>query len=107
MSRKSAICFGILVFVFFIIAVLLAVYCCKDEFRDSPQPLKFTKQYLSVPGNCYPFMGCFFPSSLSNPVSVRTGKRKKVKNQIWCKKSWRDCNAYQDCVNGKCVPKKY
>lgn len=73
------------------------------------QPQVFKRQMLSVPGNCQPFMGCFYPSYLSNPINLRTAGRDKSpkENQIWCEKSWRDCNAYQDCVKGKCVPKKY
>ena len=72
------------------------------------QPQVFKREILSVPGNCHPFLGCFYPSYMSNPVSLKSGKRKKAVNEdkIWCEKSWRDCGIYQDCVNGKCEPKK-
>ena len=79
----------------------------KDSFRDSPNPLVFEKQLLSVPGSCKPYTGCFFPSTMSNPISLDTGKRVPAKgtDKIWCEVSWRDCNAFQDCVDGKCIPK--
>jgi hypothetical protein len=98
--------------------VLLALYCCNhaDFFtntngygKDWPSPLYFPKQLQSVPGNCSPYMGCFYPSSKSNPINLRTGTRdpEPQEDDIWCEKSWRDCAAYRSCVDGKCIPKKY
>ena len=80
----------------------------KEKFEHViKQPQIFTKGLLSVPGNCQPFIGCNYPSYLSNPISLKTGQRPNAKDEhkIWCEKSWRDCNAYQNCVNGKCKPK--
>lgn len=62
--------------------------------KIAPQPLVFTKQLNSYPDYCTPHSGCFYPSySDAN------------KKKIWCEKAWRDCNAYQDCTDGLCVPK--
>lgn len=103
---------GLLAIAVIVLFVVIALYCIpKDneffKMVDSPQPLVYPKQLLSVPGNCKPYKNCFFPSTLSNPVSLNTGKRIKAKdtNKIWCEYSWRDCPAYRDCVDGKCVPK--
>lgn len=80
----------------------------KEEFDGTlpEQPMIYTENIKIAPGNCQPYSGCFFPSSLANPVNPKTGKRAKPPgaDDIWCEKSWRDCNAYQECVNGKCVP---
>lgn len=115
----SAWIFAGLCLAVFVAIICLAIYCCKnvDEFADMggmdyPQPLKFIRQELSVPGNCKPFMNCFFPSQKSNSISLtKEGNRYKLPTEDeelkWCEISWRDCPAYRDCVNGKCIPKKY
>lgn len=127
--NKMNIFYGILCALGFITIVLLALYCCNnvDLFtnvrggntngntngngygKDWPSPLYFPKQLQSVPGNCSPYMGCFYPSSKSNPINLRTGSRdpEPQEDDIWCEKSWRDCAAYRTCVDGKCIPKKY
>ena len=71
------------------------------------QPLVYMKNIKIAPGNCKPYSGCFFPATAANPVNPRTGKRKSAKDadMVWCEESWRDCNAYQTCKNGKCVTK--
>ena len=100
--------YGLLVLVVIIIIFIIVFYCSQSEpFRDFPQPLIFTKQLNSVPGSCRPYEGCFYPSTLSNPISLKTGKRIPAKNEndVYCEVSWRDCNAYRDCIDGKCVPK--
>ena len=71
------------------------------------QPLVYNQNIKIAPGNCKPYSGCFFPATAANPVNPRTGKRKSAKDadMVWCEESWRDCNAYQTCKNGKCVTK--
>lgn len=85
----------------------------KKYFRETKDhPMVFDKQLNSYPENCTAYAGCFYPSFLSNPVSLKTGERyknpedKNPDDKVWCEKSWRDCGAYQDCVNGQCAPKK-
>lgn len=119
---------GLIVVVFIIIVVLISIYCCAendpelkqklnvivDTFAPTlpyqqkiKQPQVFKDEILSIPGNCQPYSGCFFPSYMSNPVSLKSGIRHNAQdeNKVWCEKSWRDCNAYQDCVDGQCKPK--
>lgn len=100
--------YGFTVAAVIVIIFVIAFQCSKEEpFRDFPQPLIFTKQLNSIPGSCKPYEGCFYPSTSSNPYSLRTGERIPASNEdeIYCEVSWRDCNAYQNCVDGKCVPK--
>jgi len=124
---------GFIVVICIIIVVLLAVYIPQEPFKNvnsmqeafdnvtrlytdfvssmgNPrvnQPLVFPTQLNSFPANCVPYAGCFYPSWLSNPVSLKSGVRENAQYQdeIWCEKGWRDCNAYQDCVEGVCRPK--
>jgi len=72
------------------------------------QPGVFLKQVNSYSKNCTPYSGCFYPSFLSNPVSLKSGIRENEpeQNKVWCEKGWRDCGLYQDCVDGQCAPKK-
>ncbi len=72
------------------------------------QPGVFLKQVNSYSKNCMPYSGCFYPSFLSNPLSLKSGMREKApeQNKVWCEQSWRDCGIYQDCVDGQCAPKK-
>lgn len=114
---------GAIVAAIIVIVFVIAFYCYNlDKFTNvdkftkvftnnnielKQQPMVFTKQYLSVPGSCKPYSGCFFPATMSNPISLKTGKRvfePKV-NKVYCEEAWRDCNAYQNCIDGKCVPK--
>lgn len=83
-----------------------------SEFQQklsSPQaqPLVYPNNVKIAPGNCKPYSGCFFPAKAANPINLRTGERDNQpgSNLIWCEKSWRDCNAYQNCQNGRCVSK--
>ena len=73
------------------------------------QPMVFKKQINSYPSNCHPYTGCFYPSYASNPISLKNGMRnpQQGENKRWCEVSWRDCAGFQDCKNGKCVPKKH
>jgi hypothetical protein len=69
-------------------------------------PEVFLKNLKTTPGNCYPYAGCFYPSKFANPENLNTGERDSVPDdEIWCEKAWRDCNTYQNCVDGKCVHK--
>lgn len=136
-SRGTCCMYGFFVIIVIIAIVLISVFCCRqqdtvsqfteaftqrlgglynDISRTLPegnqhieQPGVFRKQIDVGPGNCKPYSGCFYPSFMSNPVSLKTGMRRNEpkENEIWCEKSWRDCNAYQDCINGKCTPKGY
>jgi len=80
-----------------------------ESFDDEldKQPMVFPVNIKTAPGNCKPYSGCFFPSTQSNPIDLNTGKRETAKDvdKRWCSVSWRDCNAYQVCEDGKCVPK--
>jgi hypothetical protein len=67
------------------------------------QPGVFVYTPLSVPGNCRPYSGCASGYTLANPISLKTGKRVPEPVYRWCEKSWRDCNAYQTCIDGLCV----
>lgn len=113
---------ALLVIAIIIIIFVIAFCCCNrdaivnyftnlgpvtETFRDYPQPLVFPKEFISVPGGCKPYAGCFFPATNSNPISLRTGKRvpEEGTGKVYCEEAWRDCNAFQDCTNGKCVPK--
>lgn len=92
-----------------VLCVLIAIYSGKSEgFLSLNQPGIFKKNIKVAPGNCTPYSGCFYPSHLSNPVSLKSGRREAqpLENEIWCEEAWRDCNIYQDCVNGQCKPKK-
>lgn len=104
-NLSNGTCKGIafLIILVIIIIVLLAIFVQKEEF----QPLIFNKSPKLVPGNCKPYSGCFYPSYMSNPISLKTGKRlnQPKENEQWCKVSWRDCNAYQTCYKGKCISK--
>lgn len=102
---------GVLAVFVFVFIVTIAIYCfCyyrKSGFSDlSEQPMEFKNQYLNIPSpgsfGCKPYSGCFYPT---NPMNLINSSSKSV-DDIWCEKAWRDCNAYQDCVEGKCVPKK-
>lgn len=77
--------------------------------KDS-QPLVYQRNIKVTPGNCKPYSGCFFPSRASNPINLMTGERNPQPvidgKNVWCEESWRDCNAYQTCKKGKCVPKE-
>ena len=70
-------------------------------------PLVFEKNIKTTPGNCFPYAGCTNPSTLANPVNLNTGKRDPahVDDLVRCELAWRDCGAYQDCKDNKCVPK--
>ena len=98
-------CCGIAFIVLLFIAVIITIACL--ESIEGFQPLVFTKSPKLVPGNCIPYSGCFFPSYMSNPINLKTGKRVKQpqENEQWCELSWRDCNAYQTCYDGKCISK--
>lgn len=48
-------------------------------------PVAFLKQ-MNATGSKAPYVGNFWPA-------------------VECKVAWRDCPAYQDCVDEKCVPK--
>lgn len=108
--------YGYIIIVAFVIIVTVSIYCCQqndnhESFNNTtlPQPLIFTKEYMPA-GNCRAYTGCFYPSSNANPINLQTGKRfqfNNINNNKWCELSWRDCNAYQTCKNGKCIPKKY
>lgn len=89
---------------------------CEEKIKESfdnfvtniqRHPLIYPKNKKTVPSNCVPYSGCFFPSKASNPINLNTGERPNQPggDQVWCKKSWRDCNAYQTCKNGRCVSK--
>lgn len=64
-----------------------------ERFRDSPNPLIYLRQLLSIPKYCKPYAGC-------NALQDTTNQ-----NLTFCELSWRDCNAYEDCIHGKCIPK--
>lgn len=116
---------GIIIIFFIALVFLMATFfehksyvrleldkCVKKESKEGfdtldEQPMIYTKNIKIGPGNCRPYSGCFFPSNEANPVNPKTGKRPKppMDDYLWCEKSWRDCNAYQDCVDGKCAPK--
>lgn len=111
-SNKKTCFFGLLVLATIIAVILIAIFYNPDKFTDTTlahikQPRIFKKQIKIGPGNCLPYSGCFYPSFMSNPISLKTGTRlnELKENEIWCQEAWRDCNAYQSCVNGKCVPK--
>lgn len=83
-----------------------------QSLRDQPlqslrnQPLLYKHNIKSAPGNCIPYAGCFYPSTLANPVDPYTNTRYPENETKNCDLAWRDCNAYQDCVDNRCVPKK-
>lgn len=115
LKQREKILYGFCVIAFIIIVILIALLVTynvnigndNETFSDelNTQPMVFTKNLQSVPGGCEPYKGCYYP--MTNPVDLQTGKRFKAEheNDIWCEKSWRDCNAYQTCENGKCIPK--
>ena len=78
--------------------------------KKQSQPLVYSRNIKIGPGNCKPYSGCFYPSKASNPINLNTGKRDPQPvidgKDVWCELSWRDCNAYQSCQNGRCVPKE-
>lgn len=101
---KGACCgMGLFVVLFFVVIGLVVATVAPEGF--SSQPMIFTKNIKTVPGNCLPYSGCFYPSFMSNPISLKDNMRQPTDNEIWCSVSWRDCNAYQTCSDGKCVPK--
>lgn len=129
MSDYTSGCgWAILVLFFMVIIVLLSLFSCaqtddelnrdienlmnvncqslakKMKIREkfTNPPLVFTKQFLSVPGGCYPFLGCTNP--MMEPVSLKTGKRPMKLPKKQCNVAWRDCGIYQKCVNGYCLP---
>lgn len=138
-SNGTCCLYGLLVVVTIIAIALIAAFCCNPNINDPfinftepfsqrlgglytdiaptlpqgnrriDQPGVFRKQVKVGPGNCMPYSGCFYPSFMSNPVSLKTGRRlnEPKENEIWCEEAWRDCNIYQDCVNNKCTPKGY
>jgi len=91
----------------------------KEKFKDLMtnlklklnDPLIFKHQYLSIPGNCTPWSGCSNPSPLANAVSLETKKRYKLNDyedslqECTPDLVYKDCNLYQDCIDGKCVSK--
>lgn len=81
--------YGLIVIVSIVaLAVSLFILLPKvnNENFDSP-PHVFNKQINKHSEHCHPYHGCSWDGST-------------------CELSWRDCNVYQDCVNGKCLPKK-
>lgn len=106
---------GAVLCLFIIIILIACLYdtmyklklCKKSEKFTINHPMVFKNNVKIAPGNCKPYSGCFFPSNLSNTTNPKTGERYKTtkKDEIWCEESWRDCNAYQTCINGKCVSK--
>ena len=137
LTNGTCCIYGLFVFITLIAIILTATLCCNHNShftnftepfsqrlgglytdiaptlpqgnRRIDQPGVFKKQVKVGPGNCMPYSGCFYPSFMSNPVSLKTGRRlnEPRENEIWCEEAWRDCNAYQDCVNNKCTPKGY
>lgn len=117
-TKTEACAWALVAVVVFVLFVVIALCCFNNNVivqpftnlkrADFPTPLVYPKQLLSVPGSCKPYTGCFFPSTQSNPINLNTGKRYRAEgtDKIWCEVSWRDCNMFQDCENGKCVPKK-
>jgi hypothetical protein len=84
----------------------------KEHFQTnttglSNQPLLYDRNIKIAPGNCKPYSGCFFPATAANPINPYTGTREHQpdSDKVWCEKSWRDCNAYQTCEEGRCVAK--
>jgi hypothetical protein len=65
-----------------------------ERFRDYPNPLIYTKQLFSFPSYCRPYAGCNAQQDTKN------------QNLTWCELAWRDCNAYEDCIQGKCQAKQ-
>lgn len=88
--------YGVSVIGLIVIILVLGYYCfrysnsLKELFRNTStkkaQPLMFKTQYLNVPHQCKPYLGCMFP-------------------ETYCKQAWKDCNAFQDCVDGVCKNK--
>ena len=116
-TKTRKIILGVLCSLVLAIGVVLAIYSTtgKETFQmptlslkdqrksnplvrplreEDPQPLYFKNQKLSVPKNCRPHYGCFFTPGPSayNPDEY-----------TYCTEAWRDCAAYRDCVDGKCV----
>lgn len=110
-NNETFYLFGPLVLAAVITIIFVAIFYNPDKFTDTTlsrnQPVIFKKQIKTGPGNCLPYSGCFYPSFMSNPISLKTGTRlnEPNENKIWCQEAWRDCNAYQSCINGKCIPK--
>lgn len=77
-----------------------------DELIAS-QPLVFPNTRYSFPNNCRPWEGCFYPSTWSNSIDPVSGMHipEKDDNVTTCEFAWRDCAAFQNCVDGKCRPK--
>lgn len=119
-----------LVFLLIVIVVLLAIFGCAqtdDELNEDIErmtninlrklykkmklnekftvlpPRVFKRQYLSTPYK--PFIGMDYPTP--NPVSLRSGLRVPSPPKYECEYAWRDCNAYQDCIENQCVAKNY
>ncbi len=65
--------------------------------EEDPQPLYFKNQKLSVPKNCHPHYGC---------VNTPGPSAFEPDEYTYCTEAWRDCAAYRDCIDGKCVIKR-
>ena len=125
-SFKSGICtktrkyvMAFLIILLFIIIILAAIYSFgKETFKmptislkqqrrnnplmrplreEDPQPLYFKNQKLSVPKNCHPHYGC---------VNTPGPSAFEPDEYTYCTEAWRDCAAYRDCIDGKCVIKR-
>ena len=105
-TRKCVMAF--LCALLLIIIVLVPIYSFgKETFkmpisssvthRESAQPLYFKNQKLSVPKNCHPHYGC---------VNTPGPSAFEPDEYTYCTEAWRDCAAYRDCIDGKCVIKR-
>ena len=65
--------------------------------EEDPQPLYFKNQKLSVPKNCHPHYGC---------VNTPGPSAFEPDEYTYCTEAWRDCAAYRDCIDGKCIIKR-
>ena len=74
--------YGILIVIFIVVIVLLAIYCCIDQFENS-SPLVFTKELPAMPKQCSPWYGCNWQTTP-------------------CKTN-QDCESFRRCDEGKCV----
>ena len=112
-SVSNECCIAMAIGVTFLIVLSFGLaYIFQEGFKDSTQPLVFTKNYKIGPANCTPYSGSHFPSSDSNPIDLNTGHRRGLSKEYKdsfrkCEKAWRDCSAYQDCINGRCENKDH
>jgi hypothetical protein len=101
----------VLIILFCLLLIPLILFTINKNFTENyeTQPLVYTKQKSTVPDACLPYLGCTWPSDSGNPVVYRgtQGYRLPAKgsNEIQCNNASRDCHAYQDCVEGKCIKK--